>query len=70
MADSKRRISIAKPKRVQTALNGSRQGTKKGINQPNSNNSRLKMNKTSVGSKNKLPGIKMSNHKIVWQTHY
>ena len=58
MADSKRRISIAKPKRVQTALNGSRQGTKKGINQPNSNNSRLKMNKTSVGSKNKLPGIK------------
>ena len=58
MADSKRRISIAKPKRVQTALNGSRQGTKKNINQPNSNNSRLKMNKTSVGSKNKLPGIK------------
>ena len=58
MAESKRRISIAKPKRVQTALNGSRQGTKKGINQPNSNNSRLKMNKTSVGSKNKLPGIK------------
>ena len=58
MADSKRRISIAKPKRVQTALNGSRQSTKKSINQPNSNNSRLKMNKTSVGSKNKLPGIK------------
>ena len=58
MSESNRRFSIAGKKRPQKAALGiSRQASKKN-NQPNNNNSRLKMNKTSVGIKSKLPGIK------------
>ena len=58
MSEATRRISIAGKKRPQTAaLSLSRQASKK-YNQANNNNSRLKMNKTSVGIKSKLPGIK------------
>ena len=58
MSESNRRFSIAGKKRPQTAALGiSRQASKKN-NQAINNNSRLKMNKTSVGIKSKLPGIK------------
>ena len=57
MADSNRRIPATNKKRPQTAaLN--KQNTSKKTTQGNINNSRLKMNKTSVGVKAKLPGIK------------
>ena len=59
MSEITRRISLASKKRPQTAaMNINRQGTMKKNNQSNNNNSRLKMNKTSMGTKSKLPGIK------------
>ena len=57
MSEATRRVSIVGKKRPQTAAqNLSRQSSKK--NSQINNNSRLKMNKTSVGIKSKLPGIK------------
>ena len=57
MSEATRGVSIVGKKRPQTAAqNLSRQSSKK--NSQINNNSRLKMNKTSVGIKSKLPGIK------------